>query len=312
MRGLPALRRAPPGALHPALAASIEYGVGRHGNGVVHALGFEEVQNLWARKAAIESHQQPRLGERRSQPLNYPRQNPDRPQLRRRVARPQHVRKQILLGLGVKLNESRHRQVAPGVVVAVEQAQLLRAVRRIVGGIEFYRDAPGLATQTPALALDYRLGQRFCHPIQRLGPHRVLETRQRRLRGECLSRDRIAPHQQLLDRVLGQARRVVAVRVPAGDCEHPLADQIIQCVPDLARLTLLAKAAAQSFGQPQPLIARLEQHRAAIGTAMRLIKLRHHALAEQRREQNTLCCAIVSHAKAPSLVNRSSRNGVLP
>ena len=70
--------------------------------------------------------------------------------------------------------------------------------------------------------------------------------------------DRIASHQQLLDRVLGRARRVVAVRVPAGDGKHPLADQLIQCVPDLARLTIVRKAAAQSFGQPQPLLARFE------------------------------------------------------
>jgi hypothetical protein len=45
-------------------------------------------------------------------------------------------------------------------------------------------------------------------------------------------------------------------------------------------------------------IHRLEQHCAAIGAAMRLVELRHQPLVKQPVEQNTLSCAIVSHAKA--------------
>jgi hypothetical protein len=52
----------------------------------------------------------------------------------------------------------------------LNRLKLLGPVRRIVGGIEFYRDAPRFASQTPPLPLDHHLAQRFCHPIQRLRP----------------------------------------------------------------------------------------------------------------------------------------------
>jgi len=72
---------------------------------------------------------------------------------------------------------------------------------------------------------------------------------------------------------------------------------------DLARLTFVTHAPREAFAQTQPVIQRLEQHRTAVRTAVRLVKLRYHPLIEQPRKQNTLSCAIVSHAKALHIDN---------
>ena len=91
----------------------------------IHALSFEKFQHLVTRKTAIEPHQQPCLRERRPQPLDHPRQNACRAQLRRRVARAQHVGEQILFGFVVKLHENivkNHRQRALIVFSSLENA----------------------------------------------------------------------------------------------------------------------------------------------------------------------------------------------
>jgi hypothetical protein len=45
-------------------------------------------------------------------------------------------------------------------------------------------------------------------------------------------------------------------------------------------------------------IGGLEQHSAAIGTALSLIKLGNYGLTKNPWEQQTLCCAIVRHEEA--------------
>ena len=97
------------------------------------------------------------------QPRQHPLENPDRPQLRRRLPRAQHVSKPILLGLLIEPYESGHRQVTPGVVVAVEERQLLSTVRRIVRGIELHGDALGFTAPASALPPITCLGERLAH-----------------------------------------------------------------------------------------------------------------------------------------------------
>ncbi len=111
-----------------------------------------------------------------------------------------------------------------------------------------------------------------------------------------------------MNRIVGKSRRIVAVGVAAGNRKHPLTNQIVQRVRYLPNLALIAKASGDALGQSQPCIARFQQHCAAIGAAVRLIKLRHQRLVEQIRKQYTLCCAIVSHARASSMVLTLSDN----
>jgi len=67
---------------------------------------------------------------------------------------------------------------------------------------------------------------------------------------------------------------------------------------DLAALSFVPQTGGQFFHQSIVLIGGLEQQRAAVGTALSLIKLRHYRLAKNSWEQQTLCCAIVRHEEA--------------
>ena len=61
-----------------------------------------------------------------------------------------------------------------------------------------------------------------------LRSNRALKARQRRLRGQIQSRNRIAIQQHLMNRIGPQPRRVVGIRIAAGDREHPLRQKLLQ------------------------------------------------------------------------------------
>ena len=65
--------------------------------------------------------------------------------------------------------------------MSVEERQLLRAVRGIVGRIQIDGDAIGAMAQTLGVAPDYAVRQELAQAIEFLDPNSVLETRQRRL-----------------------------------------------------------------------------------------------------------------------------------
>jgi len=67
---------------------------------------------------------------------------------------------------------------------------------------------------------------------------------------------------------------------------------------DLAGLSLVPQTGAEFLHQSIVAIGGLEQHSAAIGTTFSLIKLGNDRLAENIREQQTRCCAIVRHEEA--------------
>jgi hypothetical protein len=76
-----------------------------------------------------------------------------------------------------------------------------------------------------------------------------------------------------VNRVAPQPACVIAIRVAAGDRIQTLAEQIAERVPDLARLAPVVDRVDQSLAQAEPLIARLEQDRSAVGAAVLLVKL---------------------------------------
>jgi hypothetical protein len=181
--------------------------------------------------------------------------------------------------------------------VTVEEGQLLRAMGRVIRRIQIDGDPLGLALQAPAMALNHGIGERHTHSIQIRPIERVLKTREGELRGQVLTLDRITTTEQLLDRIASQSAGIVAVQITAYDRIQPLAHQITDRVPDLARLASVIDAVDQCIGQTQPPIAGLKQDRSALGTGVVLVKLCDHRLARQIRKQNTLSCAIVIHAK---------------
>jgi hypothetical protein len=112
-------------------------------------------------------------------------------------------------------------------------------------------------------------------------------------------------------RVCADARRVVAVLVAAGDAVHTLADQVVEAVRHLRLLARVAQTIGQSLRQTQAPVARLEQHRAAIGARIGLVEARHHSLTEQILENNRLSRGIVWHVKASCTWENWCRNRFL-
>ena len=188
--------------------------------------------------------------QRRAQLPNEAPQEPAGPEAGRRRAGAQHGGHRILVGLGVERHRGHRRQIAPRVVVAVEEGELLLPVGGIVGGIEVDRDAAGPALEAPPMVRDDRVGQDVPHREQLPPPHGVLEPRQRGLRGQGRSRDRIAVDQQFVDRVVGQPSGVVAVGVAAGDPKDALPEQLERLMLDLARLPLVLETRGQPLVSP--------------------------------------------------------------
>ena len=156
--------------------------------------------------------------------------------------------------------------------MAIEEGELLLPVGGIVGRIEVDRDAPGPAPEPRAMVLDDQVGQPEAGQIELLPPHRVLEPGERRLGRQIRPREGIALEQELVHRVLGQARGVVAVGVAAGDPIDALPHQLDHLVLDLAGLPVVDQTGRQPLGDPQAVVQHLEQHRPAIRARVGLVE----------------------------------------
>src|SRR3989475_9747165 len=86
-----------------------------------------------------------RGGKRRAQLAQQAAQEAAGPAASWRIAGPPHRRDGILLRFVVEGHRGHDGQIAPRVVVAVEEGELLLAVGGIVGGIEVERDPGGAA-----------------------------------------------------------------------------------------------------------------------------------------------------------------------
>src|ERR1039458_1408130 len=172
--------------------------------------------------------------------------------------------------------------------MSVEKRQLLRAVCGVVGRVQIDGDARSAMAQPLGMASDHAHRQELARTIEFLYPNSVLETRQCRLRSQVETIDWIAVQKQFVNRVPGQASRVVGVRVTAGNREHALSHQLAQRMIDLARLPLVSEARGQPIHQSITAISRLQQQGSAVGTPLALIKLGHHRLAKNSWEQQTL------------------------
>ena len=73
----------------------------------------------------------------------------------------------------------------------VEERQLLRTMRGIVGGIQINRHPISPPPQSLGVTSDYAKRQGFAHPIEFFNSYPIFETRQRRLGGQVATFDRI-------------------------------------------------------------------------------------------------------------------------
>ena len=124
-----------------------QHGVARHRHHVVEPrLCTQEVEQRRGRKAAVEPNQKARPWKRAAQQRQQPCQQGHAPFGGDRLAVPQHRRTQILLGFAVERQEREQRQVTPVVIVPIEEAVLLGAVRRVVGRVQILEDQPSVDT----------------------------------------------------------------------------------------------------------------------------------------------------------------------
>jgi hypothetical protein len=178
--------------------------------------------------------------------------------------------------------------------VAVEERQLLLAVRGVVGGIQVDRDPRGAPVQPAPLLRDHGIGQHVRHRVQLARAHGVLEPRQRRLRGQAESHERIAAHHRLVDRVVNQPGRVVAVGVACAQPEDALLQQLDHLVHDLAREPVV-ETGGQPFGQAELAVERLEQHQAAVGAGVRQVEAGDDRLRKPVALEGHLGYTVCSH-----------------
>jgi hypothetical protein len=188
--------------------------------------------------------------------------------------------------------------------MAVEEGELLLPVRRIVGGIEIDGDASGAPLPPGSVLRDDEIGQRVSQAGERQWADGILEPRERGLRRQRGTRERVAVQQQLVHGIVGQAGGVVAVGVATDQPEDALPHQLEHVVLDLARLPSVPQAVGDGLGDPQLPIECLEQHGPAVGAGVLGVELGHHKLVELEAELRYTVC---SHRASWSACAESSR-----
>ena len=138
----------------------------------------------------------------------------------------------------------------------------------------------------------------------------ILETRDRRLRGQGRAFDRVAPEEQFVNRIVRQSVRVIGIRIPAGEAEDPLRQQILERMPHLPWLTIVDQTARESVDQPVPALRGFQQNGAAVGARMWLIKRRDEGFVEEVWKENSLWYRVVAQAKA-SVVGKARQSTAL-
>src|SRR2546425_1029389 len=249
--GLATLSGAYAGLAHQAARPLLQPHVAGHRHDVLDVLPLQDGEQFGARKATVQPDAKHGVGKGGPELMEQPAQEAARPALRGRVAGSEYGRHGKLFGFVVEGHRGHDRQVAPRVVVPVEERELLLTVRGIVGGIEVDRDSRGPALEPPPMVLDHGVGQHVPHRDQCPAAHGVLEALERRLRGEGGARDRIAADHKLVDDVVRQPRGVVAVGVTRREPEHALPDQFEHPMPDFRRLALVVHTRGQALGQPE-------------------------------------------------------------
>jgi hypothetical protein len=109
-----------------------------------------------------------------------------------------------------------------------------------------------------------------------------------------------------VDRVVDQPRGIVAVGVAAGQPEDALTQQIPQRVRHLAGLPAVADGAGQAPGQPEPIVDRLQQQGAPVGTGVRLVEPGDDRLGNPVDVENALRYTDCGHRVSLVLCDESS------
>ena len=192
------------------------------------ARGVEEVEDLRGRKAAVEAHEKPRLGKRDAQHVQEAPEQPARSARHPDVARSQDRGAEVLVGFVVEGQEGQQRQIAPAVIVAIEERELLRAMGRVIGGVQIDRNAARAPAEPLLMPLDHARRELVAHRIELLGAHVIFKPRDRRLRPERVADDGVAPQQQLVNGIVGKAVGIIRIGMSTALSHWPSWFQLAQ------------------------------------------------------------------------------------
>ena len=232
--------------------------VARQADDVVHIGTFAVVDDALTAKARVTAKHDAHLGPLLAQPLDQQFQN-GRAVLGPIDAAGSQVGAQQLLAA-----EDVQRQVAVGVVVAVEELALLLAVQRVVGGVKVEHQLFGGALEAGDELLDQHLVQTpgggfigpFLQPAQRGGAGHLPVYTDCRLHGHVA------------------AQCAVVVQVFPAECQavHALAQHVGHAVRDQQRVARVGDAARCGIEQAQLAVSGPQQHHASVtghGTAVK-------------------------------------------
>ena len=258
------------------LGMPVQHRVRAHRDDILDPGGLEVGKDFGRGEAGIEPDAEPGLGKRAPEFRQQPMQQADRARRPRGVAGAEDRGDEVLPRLVVKGQGAHERQIAPVIVEAIEEGQLLGAVGLVLGGIQIDRDQPDAASAA-AMPGNHRVGERVAHGEQHPRGRGVLEARDRRLRGQAAAVNRIAPQQQFVDRILGEPVAVIAIGMAARDREDALGDQIPDAVRHAPRIARIGDGRREGRQQTEVSVGRLQQDRPAVRTRVRLIKGRRSA-----------------------------------
>lgn len=241
--------------------------IARQTHDVVHAGALAPVQDALAAEPGVgpkhDAHLRPTLAQPAHQQLED-----GRSVLRRiDVAGPQVGAQQLLAAEHVQ------RQVAIAVVVTMEEASLLLAVQRVVGGIKVQHQLFGRALE----AGDELIDQHLMQPPRRgpIGP--LLQSAQRGGAGNLA----VHANSRLHGHVTAQSTVVVEVFPAQRQAVHPLAQHVAHVMRDQQRIARIGDAARRRIHQAQLAIELAKQHDATIaGHAAAVEAPLHHASAQ--------------------------------
>lgn len=208
------------------------------------------------------------------------------------------IRGALPRGQQVRPCEDVQRQVAVAAIVAVEEASFLFAVQRRVGRVEIENHLLGRFL----MRFDKRLEQQLVDALELAADLRVavgavgcaLEPIQGGLAGQRLAAVPLTlaifslqvtlAGQQRQHGVVAQLVVVVEIFVAQRDGVDALLDQLGDAVLDAFGITMIFKAAGQSFEQTQPPLDLAQQHCSALGADLAAVETRRHLASEMLAE----------------------------
>ena len=200
-----------------------------------------------------------------------------------------------------------HGKEAAGVVVGMEQRQLLVAVHRIASVVDVEADRHRRGVEAAAEEIDQR--RRHARHLDARG--RVLQPAHGRLRAQRAAALRRPADGQLEQGIGAQGVAVVGILIPAGDREHAETQHRRQRVDHRRRVAPVPDVARQRLGQAEPALSLAQQDQAAVRRDQAAHEIGGHLFASNgwkiEREQDIFChggvALVLSGKKDASITN---------